>query len=97
MADSPISDLSRSIQHEPNTDWPTTVKVQLHWDVGGHIRIRTIYIEADQFFGHGQYGAPMDGSALIGMIENMRKQGPPAVEHPSAGRQRKSNGHQKKR
>ena len=96
MADFPISDLSRSIQHEPNTIWPTTVKVQLHWDVSGHTRIRTIYIEADQFFGHGRYGAPMDGSALIGMIENLRKLGPPEVEHPSIGRSRNKNAKKKR-
>lgn len=83
--DSPVSDLSRSIQHEPDTTWPTTVKIQLYWWVDGRPRIRTILIEADQFFGRGQYGAPIDGSALIGQIENMRREGPPPIP-PSPGR-----------
>jgi hypothetical protein len=37
-------------------------------------------INADQFFGLGNYGAPIDGAALIGKIENMRREGPPVVE-----------------
>lgn len=83
--DSPISDLARATQHEPNTAWPTVVKIELYWWVDGRPRIRTILIEADQFFGRGQFGAPMDGSALIGQIENMRREGPPPLA-PSVGR-----------
>jgi len=90
--DSPVSDLSRAIQHEPDQTWPTSVKVQLHWDVDGHTRIRTALIDADMFFGLGAYGAPLDGAALIGMIENMRRQGPPEIEP----RQGKSRGKKKR-
>jgi hypothetical protein len=42
--------------------------------------VRTELISADQVFGLGNYGAPIDGGALIGRIENMRREGPPAVE-----------------
>lgn len=85
MIDGPISDLSRAVQHEPDTTWLTSVKLELYWWVDGKLRVRTMLIEADQFFGRGQYGAPIDGSALIGMIENMRREGPPPIP-PSAGR-----------
>lgn len=77
MADMPVSDLARAKQHEPNQEWPETVKVQLYWWVDGRPRIRTILISADEFFGLGEYGAPIDGSSLIGRIENMRRAGPP--------------------
>lgn len=85
MIEGPISDLSRSVQHEPDQTWPTSVKVQLLWVVGGRNHVRTMDIDANQFFGNGGVGAPMDGSALIGMIENMRREGPPPLP-PSAGR-----------
>lgn len=85
MIDGPISDLSRSVQHEPDRAWPTSVKVELLWVVGGMEYVRTMQIDADHFFGIGGVGAPMDGSALVGMIENMRREGPPPIP-PSAGR-----------
>jgi hypothetical protein len=76
----PVSDTERAIHHEPNRRYPRWVKIQLHWEVDGHTRVRTELISADQFFGLGNYGAPIDGGALIGRIENMRREGPPAVE-----------------
>ena len=84
-----MSDLSRAIQHEPDTRWPSSVKVQLLWMVNNQPVVRSIIIEADQFFGLGNYGAPMDGSALIGYIENMRKEGPPLVERKIRGTKKK--------
>lgn len=89
MVDSPISDLSRSIQHEQDRTWPDSVKVQLLWMVDGHACVRTMIIGADAFFGLGGYGAPLDGSALIGMIENMRREGPPPVERKIRGTKKK--------
>lgn len=74
--DKPTSDTSRGIQHEPNMEYPQSVVIQLAWEIGEETHYRTIDISADRFFGHGQYGAPIDGSALIGMIENMRREGP---------------------
>jgi hypothetical protein len=78
--DSPTSDTARGIHHEPDRRYPRSVKIQLFWEIDGHTRIRTEIISADRFFGLGQYGAPIDGQALIGTIENMRREGPPVVE-----------------
>jgi hypothetical protein len=74
--DNPISDTSRGIQHEPDRKYPKSVTVQLVWEVDGVERYRTIDISSDRFFGYGQYGAPIEGAALIGMIENARREGP---------------------
>jgi hypothetical protein len=88
--DSPVSDLERSLQHEQDRSWPTSVKVQLMWLVDGRPSIRTLVISADQFFGTGNSGAPLEGMALIGMIENMRRSGPPPVERsPRSGKKKK--------
>lgn len=76
----PKSDLSRSIQHEASQDWPESVKLQLLWrGRDGRPLVRTEVVSADQFFGHGQYGAPMDGNFLVQAIERMRRKGPPTV------------------
>jgi len=79
MADNPVSDTSRAKHHEPNRVYPEIIKIQLHWNVEGHTRVRTELIDANRFFGLGQYGAPLEGAALISMIENMRREGPPEV------------------
>jgi hypothetical protein len=74
----PISDLSRSVQHESNRVWPHEVKISVKWkDDLDRIYVRSEVISADQFFGSGSYGAPLEGAALIGMIERMRREGPP--------------------
>jgi hypothetical protein len=72
----PKSDTERGIHHEPNMDYPVSVTVQLMWMVGGNAVYHTIDIPSDRFFGYGQYGAPIEGAALIGMIENARRAGP---------------------
>lgn len=78
--DLPQSDTSRSIQHDPSQDWPTSVKIQVMWrDTNGRPLLRTEVITADAFFGRGKYGAPIEGQALLAMIERMRRQGPPVV------------------
>jgi len=74
------SDTSRGIHHEPDHSYPVSVVIRLVWVVDGHTRIRTEEISADRFFGFGQYGAPVEGAALVGIIENMRRAGPPVVE-----------------
>jgi hypothetical protein len=89
MTSNPMSDLVRSIQHEPDTTWPQSVKLQLQWVIDGRVHLRTLRIDADAFFGRGGHGAPLDGSALIGMIENMRKEGPPPVERKIRGTTKK--------
>lgn len=78
--DIPQSDLARSIQHNADESWPKSVKIQVRWDgPDGRPLIRTETISSDQFFGHGQYGAPLQGEAIVAMIERMRKAGPPVV------------------
>lgn len=74
------SDTERAIHHEPDHSYPQNVVIRLVWVVNGHVRIRSEEISAARFFGLGQYGAPIDGAALVGTIENMRREGPPVVE-----------------
>ena len=90
----PAGDLARTRAQEPDHSWPSSVKVQLLWDVDGAPRVRTAVIDADYFFGRGQYGAPMDGSALLQTIERMRREGPPEGVGPRdyLPKQRRSNG-----
>lgn len=75
----PAGDLARAKTQEPDQSWPDSVKVQLIWTVDGAPRVRSAMIDADYFFGRGQYGAPMDGSALVNTIEQLRRAGPPEV------------------
>lgn len=79
--DAPISDTSRAIMHDKSLEWPDSVKLQMIWkDTDGRAAVRTEIISADEFFGLGQFGAPMDGARLISMIERLRRAGPPAFE-----------------
>jgi hypothetical protein len=75
-----VSDTSRAVQHDPDQSYPDQVKIQLMWMIDGHPRVRTTYISADQFFGMGTFGAPIEGAALLQQIEIMRRAGPPPVE-----------------
>jgi len=70
------SDTARGIQHDPSRDYPEEIVIQLRWMVNGTPRYHTIDIPSDRFFGYGEYGAPIEGAALIGMIENARRAGP---------------------
>lgn len=71
-----ISDIDRAIQHNPDQSWPKAVTITLSWEVDGQMHHTQIALLGDQFFGLGAYGAPIEGSALIGMIENARRVGP---------------------
>lgn len=70
----------RSKQHEPDHSYPQEVQLRLVWTVNGHARIRTSSISADEFFGVGGSGAPIEGIAILNRIEQMRRAGPPIVE-----------------
>lgn len=86
----PGGDLARAVSHEPDQSWPDMVKVQIHWkDAEGRVSVRTRVISADEFFGTGSFGAPMNGDALIAIIELMRREGPPPVERRPASPRRK--------
>ena len=79
--ENPISDLARAKQHESDQSWPASVKIQLLWiDTKGRETTRTETISSDQFFGHGAFGAPIDGAFLVNAIERMRRAGPPKPE-----------------
>ena len=74
--DNPTSDTARAIHHDPDLKYPQSVTIQLVWVVDGIQRYRTMDISSDRFFGLGQYGAPIDGQAVISMMENARREGP---------------------
>ncbi len=67
-------DLARAVTHDPSDEWPTYLEIVAYWGEGRRRR-RSVEINADQFFGRGQFGAPMSGEQLIGMVEKLRKQG----------------------
>lgn len=72
-------DLARTINHEPNDDWPALIEVVCYWgpkDNPRKGRRRSVEIDADQFFGMGRFGAPMTGDQMIGMVDKLRRQGP---------------------
>lgn len=69
----PSGDLARAKSHDPNDDWPTMIEVVAYWGDGRRKR-RSIEIPADQFFGRGQFGAPMSGEQLIGMVDKLRRE-----------------------
>jgi hypothetical protein len=86
--DSPVSDTSRAIQHDPDTSWPTWVKLELVWEIDGRAHTRVAHIDGDHFFGRGGFGAPMEGVAIVSMIENMRRDGPPPLPPKTEGKPR---------
>ena len=71
-------DLSRTQSQESDQSWPTMIEVVAYWSKSGNRkgRRRSIEIPADQFFGHGKFGAPLSGDALIAMVQRLRLQGP---------------------
>lgn len=77
--DQPESDLARVKSQEMDTTWPVSVHIVLLWEgpTKAHPLTTGAEISADEFFGLGKYGAPLDGGALIGRIERLRRQGPP--------------------
>lgn len=74
-----ISDTDRAIQHNPDQSWPNRVRVELVWYREGVALTQAFAITGDEFFGLNGVGAPMEGAALIGRIENLRRQGPPSL------------------
>jgi hypothetical protein len=69
-------DLARVQAHEASDEWPTMIEIVAYWGDGRKGRRRSIEISADQFFGRGGYGAPMQAETLFAMIERLRRQGP---------------------
>lgn len=52
------------------------IEIVAYWGKGRKGRRRSVDIPADQFFGRGAYGAPINGDQLIGMVDRLRRQGP---------------------
>lgn len=77
--DQPEGELARSKTHEMDTTWPVSVHVVLLWPTKrrGNPSTTGMEISADEFFGQGAYGAPLNGEALISRIDLLRRQGPP--------------------
>lgn len=69
----PTGDLARAKSHDPNDDWPTIIEVVAYWGKDRRGIRRSIEIPADQFFGRGQFGAPMSGEQLIGIVDRLRR------------------------
>jgi len=73
----PQGDLARCVNHNPDDTWPTMIEIVAYWGKDGRKgRRRSVEIPADQFFGRGGFGAPMTGDQLIGMVDQVRRQGP---------------------
>jgi hypothetical protein len=49
------------------------IEIVAYWGEGRRGKRRSIEIPADQFFGRGQYGAPIGGDHLIAMVERLRR------------------------
>jgi hypothetical protein len=78
MADMPTSDTSRTQSIEPDQSWPEVVEVRLQWRLpSGRVMATIKQITADEFFGRGKIGAPLNGDAIVSMIERLRREGPP--------------------
>lgn len=89
--DLPQSDISRSIQHNPEESWPESVQIRVCWnDSLGRPVFRTELISADQFFGRGSHGAPLEGAYLVNLIERMRREGPPKVIRGPKGKEQRN-------
>lgn len=68
-------DLARAITHESNDDWPQLFEFVAYFGGEGRRgKRRSITITADQYFGRGQYHAPMTGDQMLQIIEKLRKQ-----------------------
>src|SRR6267142_1522405 len=75
----PVSDTSRATQHEPDQSWPRALGIRAEWPNG---MVSYIPISGAQFFGLEQFGAPLSGDAIIGMIKNMIHSGQPSLLPP---------------
>jgi hypothetical protein len=62
--------------HEANEDWPTRIEIVAYFGTEGRKgKRRSIEIGADEFFGRGQFGAPLSGDRLIAMVQRLRRGG----------------------
>jgi hypothetical protein len=71
MLSNNAGDLSRSVNHNPNDEWPILLELVAYFGPNKTKR-RSLEISADEFFGRG-VGAPMSGDVLIRKIEQLRR------------------------
>ena len=76
MVSNAQGDLARVKCHEASDEWPMCVQVVAYWPDrnGNKGRRKFIEIPADQFFGRGEYGAPISGERLIQMVDKLRRE-----------------------
>jgi len=79
------SDLSRAPSLEPSDDYPDRVEIRLVWKVGDRNMVRSYEISSAEFFGRGNYGAPLPAEAIVQHIDRMRRQGPPGDKKRKGG------------
>ncbi len=73
----PVSDLSRARVSEPGLSWPDEVRIVAQWTLPtGKRKSTQIILSKDEYFGLGQFGAPMNGERLMQKIETLRRQKP---------------------
>lgn len=70
----PAGDLARTVNHEANDVWPTSIEIVAYFGENKR-KSKRVVISADQFFGRGGYNAPLTGDQIIGMVDRLRRQG----------------------
>lgn len=67
--DLPVDQMTRVRASERDQSWPDKIVISAHFGK----KTKSIEIGRDEFFGFGQFGAPISGQALIFKIEQLRK------------------------
>jgi hypothetical protein len=70
----PSGDLARAVNHEANSDWPTSIEIVAYYGKDRKGKRKSVIISADQFFGRNGYNAPLGGDQLILIMERLRRQ-----------------------
>ena len=65
----PVPELSRAIRHEREQEWPDALEIKATFGK----KTKALIITKDQFFGTGNYGAPISGDWLISAIDRLRR------------------------
>jgi hypothetical protein len=71
----PAGDLARTVNHEANDDWPTSIEIVAYYGADRRGKRKSVIVSADQFFGRNGYNAPLSGDQLILIMERLRRSG----------------------
>ncbi len=75
--DLPVSDLSRAQTKEPGREWPDVIRIIAQWTMpNGKRKATQIILSKEEYFGLGNFGAPMNGDNLMQKIERLRRNKP---------------------